>query len=180
VPGRSYRAGEVVARGHVDTGDQVFVDKVGYHFLPPRRAQVFVFKTSGIQRIERRPDHDPRLGSQHYIKRLAACPGDELRIDPPDLYINGTRAAEPGFVRVMAARDGYRGYSNGSGGGGRFDILGEPRTSFTVPPRSYFALGDNSYHSSDSRDFGPVPERNLVGRGIFVYWPFNRHWGAIR
>ena len=49
-----------------------------------------------------------------------------------------------------------------------------------LPPGSYFAMGDNSYNSYDSRYWGPVPEENLVGRGLLVYWPFNRHWGLIR
>jgi signal peptidase I len=49
-----------------------------------------------------------------------------------------------------------------------------------VPERRYFAMGDNSYNSFDSRWWGPVPEENLVGRGLFVYWPFNWHWGLIR
>jgi signal peptidase I len=49
-----------------------------------------------------------------------------------------------------------------------------------VPPRSYFALGDNSYHSRDSRDWGIVPEVNVAGRGLFVYWPFSERWGLIR
>jgi signal peptidase I len=49
-----------------------------------------------------------------------------------------------------------------------------------VPPGTCFALGDNSYNSSDSRYFGPVPERNVVGRGFVVYWPFLGQWGLIR
>jgi len=49
-----------------------------------------------------------------------------------------------------------------------------------VPKHGYFALGDNSNNSYDSRYWGPVPEENLVGRGLFVYWPFNSHWGLIR
>jgi signal peptidase I len=49
-----------------------------------------------------------------------------------------------------------------------------------VPKDGYFAMGDNSYNSYDSRYWGPVPQENLVGRGLFVYWPFNRHWGLIR
>jgi signal peptidase I len=53
-------------------------------------------------------------------------------------------------------------------------------TPFRVPEHGYFAMGDNSYNSLDSRYWGPVPEENLVGRGLFVYWPFNSHWGLIR
>jgi signal peptidase I len=49
-----------------------------------------------------------------------------------------------------------------------------------IPPHSYFAMGDNSYNSYDSRYWGPVPEENVVGRGLLVYWPFGRHWGLIR
>jgi signal peptidase I len=50
---------------------------------------------------------------------------------------------------------------------------------YTVPEKHYFALGDNSKHSSDSRDWGPVPEENIMGRAVFVYWPFAPHWGLI-
>jgi signal peptidase I len=41
-------------------------------------------------------------------------------------------------------------------------------------------LGDNSYNSFDGRYWGPVPQQNLVGRGLLVYWPFYPHWGLIR
>jgi signal peptidase I len=50
----------------------------------------------------------------------------------------------------------------------------------TVPPYSYFALGDNSANSLDSRYWGFVPAENVVGRGLFVYWPFTSHWGFPR
>jgi signal peptidase I len=50
----------------------------------------------------------------------------------------------------------------------------------TTEPRQYFAMGDNSYSSSDSRFWGPVPEQNLVGPGWFCYWPLTKHWGFIR
>jgi signal peptidase I len=50
----------------------------------------------------------------------------------------------------------------------------------TLPPKTYMAMGDNSANSFDSRNWGPVPERNLVGPALFVYWPFANHWGLIR
>jgi len=169
-PGRTYHSGDIIARGVVDTGDQVFVDKFSYNFVKPHRGDVFVFRTNHIPGIR----EDPEAGSPFYIKRLAGLPGDRLRVDPPFLFINGDKAEGFGFERVMAAKPPYRGYAVGH------DYLGAPNHSFTVPRDGYFALGDNSYNSYDSRYWGPVPEENLVGRGLFVYWPFNRHWGLIR
>ena len=178
LPGREYASGEVIARGHVDTGDQIFVNKVIYNFTKPKLGDVFVFKTTGIREIE--AGLDPEMGSQHYIKRLAGMPGDTLRIDPPNLFINGKTPQQPMFQRVMSMKDGYQGYSNGGQTGPPFRYLGSPEATFTIPFRSYFALGDNSYHSRDSRDWGVVPERNVAGQGFFVYWPISSRWGFIR
>ena len=169
-PGRTYRRGEIIARGSIDTGDQVFVDKFSYNFVKPHRGDVFVFRTNHIPGIR----EDPEAGSPFYIKRLAGLPGDHLRIDPPLLYVDGKKAEGYGFARVMAAKPPYRGYALGH------EYLAQPDRSFTVPRDGYFALGDNSYNSYDSRYWGAVPDANLVGRGLFVYWPFNRHWGLIR
>ncbi|GAT33962.1 signal peptidase I [Terrimicrobium sacchariphilum] len=165
------RKGEPIVRGYVDTGDQVFVDKMSYNFVPPQRGNVFVFKTTGISGI-RMPQG---VDSQHYIKRLAGMPGDTLRIAAPQLFINGASPSEWVFQRVIAAKDGYQGYSNFL----QATYLQTPESTFRVPEQSYFALGDNSYHSSDSRFWGPVPEQNVAGRGLFVYWPFSKRWGLI-
>lgn len=172
--GSEYHAGDVIARGHVDAGDHVFVDKASYSFRLPHRGEVFVFKTTDIRGIEQRLEADHVEGSQFYIKRLAGLPGDELRIDPPRLFHNGHPAQEFGFQRVMSAENGYRGYGNGP------MILSSPDSTFSIPPEQYFAMGDNSYNSFDSRYWGTVPQRNIMGHGVFVYWPFNSHWGFIK
>ena len=169
-PGRLCHRGEVIARGAIDTGDQVFVDKCSYNFVKPRNGDVFVFRTNNIPAI--RPD--PVAGAPFYIKRLAGLPGDQLRIDSPFLYINGKKAEGYGFERVMSARPPYRGYAPGH------EYLAKSDQTYTVPRDGYFAMGDNSYNSFDSRYWGPVPVENLVGRGLFVYWPFFPHWGLIR
>lgn len=177
--GRTFKAGEVVARGYSDTGDHVFVNKVAYNFRSPRRGEVFVFNTAGIPTPENVAN--PGGPSLYYIKRLAGLPGDALRIDPPRLFVNGEVARGAAFARVMAGTlalpvDGYRGYASGPSSG----YLSTPEMIFQVPERHYFALGDNSYNSADSRYWGTVPEENLMGCALFVYWPFAKHWGLIR
>ncbi len=158
--------GQVLARGYVDTGDQVLVDKMSYHFRRPRRGEVFVFTTHGISGITGVP---AAFGSQHYIKRLVGLPGDKMDVKPPFLFVNGQKAEEPGMRRVMSRENGYNGYTRGAA----FD-------RYQLKEEEYFAMGDNSGSSSDSRMWGPVPEANLVGRALVVYWPFSSHWGKIR
>ena len=171
-PGNVYHPGDIIARGAIDTGDQVFVDKFSYNFIHPHRGDVFVFRTNRILGIR----EDPESGAPFYIKRLTGTPGDELRIDSPRLYVNGEIPDNFGMRRVMSAKLPYRGYAPGPAEG----YLGDPNRTFAVPEHGYFAMGDNSFNSYDSRYWGPVPEENVVGRGLFVYWPFNRHWGFIR
>ncbi len=197
-PLQPFKAGEVLARGYYNTGDHVFVDKFTYHFCKPERGDVFVFNTQNI-RTRENVQTGMQGPSQYYIKRLAALPGDLLQIRPPELLINGSRAKGRGFERVMSGENGYRGYSNESetppdaaGHTMRFrmNLLGSPEDTFQVPEKNYFALGDNSFHSSDSRDWGrraglstppsAVPQENIMGRGVLVYWPFTSHWGLIR
>lgn len=179
-PGTTLRAGQVFARGYADTGDHVFVNKVAYNFRMPRRGEVFVFNTGEIPALT-----PPGYPSQYYIKRLAGLPGDELRIDPPKLFVNGQLAPGEAFARVMSGtlenpKDGYRGYGYFARFGNIPLFLANPDSPYIVPERHYFALGDNSYHSSDSRYWGPVPEQSLMGYGMFVYWPFTKHWGFIK
>ncbi len=173
-PGRTYEPGETILHGYVQAGDQVFVDRMTYQFINPKRSNVFVFTTHAIRRIEM--NLDPALGSQFYIKRLAGVPGDTLQIDSPNLYLNGVLATQSPFERVMSCEKGYRGYSNPRNA----QYLTSPSETFTVPSHAFFALGDNSYNSSDSRYWGIVPERNVIGRGFFLYWPFSERWGFIR
>ena len=174
-PGMPIRKGEPFVQGTVVSGDFVFVDKLSYNFRTPKRGEVFVFKTTGIRGIE---DHiDPQLGSQYYIKRLAGLPGDTLRIAAPKLFINGEIAQGKAFEKVMSEENGYRGYANPDFGA---LYLTSPSDTFTNPPKTYFALGDNSYNSSDSRYWGIVPQNNITGRGFLVFWPLSNHWGRIQ
>src|SRR5437879_8367983 len=108
-PGRLFHRGEVIARGAIEPGVQAIVNKCSYNFVKPHNGDVFVFRTNAIPGIR----EDPVAGPPFYIKRLAGLPGDQLRIDPPFLYINGKKAEGYGFERVMLERWRSRGYAAG-------------------------------------------------------------------
>lgn len=162
--GGVYKPGQTIARCVIQAGDHLFVDRMSYNFHKPERGDVFVFDTQGI------PVRNP---GDFYIKRLAGLPGDTLQIREGDLLINGHLAEGAGFQRVMSRVDGYRGYAYGT------SLLTNPEAQVTLQPWQYFALGDNSYNSADSRYWGPVPYPNIIGRGYFVYWPFTKRFGRV-
>ncbi len=164
--------GQLIARGLLNSGDHVLVNKFSYNFRHPERGEVFVFITKHIRGIE--AGIPKEQGSQHYIKRLGGVPGDKIEIKSPNLFHNGELAKEPGFQKVMSQKDGYQGYADA----GIFS--GRQLNEINLDSDHYFALGDNSYNSSDSRVWGPVPQRNLVGPALFCYLPFTKHWGPIR
>jgi signal peptidase I len=168
-PGQIYQRGQPILRGYADLGDQLFVDKFSYNFVGPHRGDVFVFKTNGILGITQGIEGP----GQHYIKRLAGVPGDTLRVDQPNLFINGQEANAYVFRRVASLQNGYPGYTNAG-------LLRTPDSTVSVSSNQFFALGDNSPNSSDSRYWGFVPAENVVGRGLVVYWPFTHHWGLVR
>ena len=171
--GDAAKAGEVLANFSSASGDHLFVNKVIYQIRKPQRGETFVFTTDGIEGIESGLRLRGIEGSQYYIKRCVALGEDRLQVRPPELWINGQPAQDWGCQRVAAQKDGYGGYTLGP------TFLTSPTDSYQVPGKDYWAMGDNSANSFDSRGWGPVPARNLVGKGAFVYWPFSRRWGLI-
>jgi signal peptidase I len=179
VPGREVRAGQPVVRGYADIGDHLVVDMASYNFVGARRGDIFVFKTNRIVGIPANPERT----SEHYIKRLAGVPGDKLRIAEPNLFINEHPAENFVFKRVESQQNRYTGYRNDDGGDSGAQpmiYLTTPNATVDIPTNQYFALGDNSANSLDSRYWGTVPRENVVGRGLFVYWPFTSHWGFVK
>lgn len=171
--GDSVKAGEVLANFSSTSGDHLFVNKVLYQIRKPHRGDTFVFTTDGIEGIESGLRLRGIEGSQYYIKRCVALGGDRLQVRPPVLWVDGQPAQDWACQRVSAQKDGYPGYTFGP------TFLTNPEDTYQVPGRDYWAMGDNSPNSFDSRGWGPVPARNLVGKGAFVYWPFSKRWGWI-
>jgi len=171
--GDRVKAGETLANFSSTSGDHLFVNKVAYQTRKPERGETFVFTTDGIEGIESGLRLRGIEGSQYYIKRCVAVGGDRLQIRPPVLWINGQPAQDWACRRVAEQKNGYPGYTLGQ------TFLTNPEDSYQVPGKDYWAMGDNSPNSFDSRGWGPVQAKNLVGKGAFVYWPFSTRWGLI-
>ena len=160
--GKFVKTGERVMSFDILTGDQLFVDRISYHFVRPKVGDGFVFRTGNI------PD---MKGDQYYIKRLAGTPGDVLEIRNPVLYRNGEPITGSSAFEANAKLEGrYVGYR-------AMGIL-EPGKRYTVPENAYIALGDNSANSQDSRYWETVPAKDVVGRPLWIYFPFTTHWGS--
>ena len=172
--GDQVKAGEVLVNFSSATGDHLFVNKFIYHFRKPKRAETFVFTTEQIDGIESGLRLRGIEGSQYYIKRCVALGGDTVQVKAPELWIDGAPSKEPACQKVASKMDGYPGYTFGQ------TYLNSPNDTYRVPGNDYWAMGDNSPNSYDSRGWGAVPEANLVGLGAVVYWPFTKRWGLIR
>jgi signal peptidase I len=178
-------AGAKLLAGYTESGDLILVDKVSYHFRSPKQDEVFVFDTRGIEYIEE-SNRVNKTPPSHYIKRLIATPGQNIIIQPvehdnpdyPDggiLIRDGQNADDRGILRVQSLKDGYNGYK----------LMGIIEKQLDYKPSTglseYWAMGDNSYKSSDSRVWDSVKEYNVVGPAFLSLWPFgSSHWGKIK
>jgi signal peptidase I len=174
-PGDYVAKGQILASGRINLGDHIFVNKVRYNFSRPRRGDISVFSTDGIQYPNIRPN-------SFYIKRLAGLSGEKVGIRPPYLLVNGREITEPyPFARLLNEKDkGYNGYTVAREQAAVPVFLGIPGASRTLGEGEYLMLGDNTEHSYDGRYFGPVRKEYLVGPAFMVYWPFTRRWGVVR
>jgi len=171
--GRTVRAGDRVLAFDEITGDQLFVDRISYHFVQPQVGRGFVFFTGNIPGIQQ------VYGEQYFIKRLVGVPGDTLEIKPPVLWRNGAPiTGADAFVKNARRSDRYQGYVFGPEA--RAQYLLAPGDKVTVPDRAFFAMGDNSNNSFDGRYWGFVPAKEVIGRPLFIYFPLSKRWGPSR
>lgn len=128
-------------------GDRILVNKFLFHFRPPRRGEVIVF---------RYPDDVKRP----FIKRLVGLGGDRVEIRDGRIVVNGALLDHPAIFQ-------HTPYTNQG-------TYGQAGMVIQVPEGSYYVLGDNPSSSHDSRFWGFVPRRLVIGRAVCIFWPLHR------
>jgi len=171
--GASVHKGAVLWSGTVTTGDFVFVNRWKWNFMHPQRGEVMVFSTKGIVDLQQ---------GTHYIKRMTGLPNETLQIKAPNLFVDGEMVTGPGRLGLIAKMEKigdwappYAGFNPGTPQKRRHQQLNSEEATVTLTDSQYYAMGDNSKNSFDSRYWGSVPEKNLLGPATLVYWPFTSH-----
>ncbi len=137
----------------LDNGEYVLISRVAYKLGDYQRGDIIVFRPPMYpvapfwQRLFGLPDVDDQY--EDYIKRIIGLPGETVRIANGTVYINDVPLNEH---YIAAPPD----YSN----------------VWTVPKGQLFVLGDNRNNSADSHAWGFLPEENILGKALVVYWPF--------
>jgi signal peptidase I len=168
--GKMLKAGDRVVSFDILTGDQLFVDRMSYHFVRPQVGQGFVFRTDNLE-SRYMVDAAGKPVESYYIKRLVGVPGDTLRIADYTLYRNGEPiTGSPAFDKNARRADRYVGY--------RPEGLFKDGAEVVIAPGQYLPLGDNSANSLDGRYWGTVAAADVVGRPLFIYYPFTNRWGV--
>ncbi len=161
-------------------GDYLLVDKLRYgggkmgDLLIPyqkiRRGDIVVF-------------HYPINPAQHFVKRVIGVPGDHVRLRNRQVWVNGLPLKEP-YVRYSSTlRDVYRDdfpqvdyIVQGEEGRWLEEMKKDVQHGeLVVPPGRYFVMGDNRDESLDSRYWGFVPRRNIIGSPLLIYWSINNN-----
>jgi signal peptidase I len=127
--------------------DRVLADRLIYHFRDPKRGEIVVFNT-------------PKAAEQHgcgggvFVKRIIGLPGDVWSERDGYVYIDGKKLDEP---YIKADRRDH-----------------QTKGPIKIGKGRYFMMGDNRASSCDSRVWGTVPRKLLIGEVFFTYWPPTR------
>jgi signal peptidase I len=157
-------------------GDHLLVDKLAYspkggitqHLLPyqdVKRGDIIVFRY-------------PEDIRQTFVKRAIGVPGDHIRIENNQLFLNGKAVQEPYKVHKDNFFDSYRSNFPSEPSQrvypGAEEMLAKhvKNNEIIVPDNCYFAMGDNRDRSLDSRYWGFVPRSNIIGKPLIIYWSY--------
>jgi signal peptidase I len=147
-------------RPTLQDGEFVLINRLAYQLGSFQRGDIIVFRPPMYPESDffRRLLGLPNISDDYedYIKRIIALPGDSVKIGNGTVQINGTLIGEP----YIAAAPSYSG-------------------EWTVPAGNLFVLGDNRNNSADSHAWGFLPEKNILGKAMVVYWPF-ADWKVLK
>lgn len=129
------------------SGEMIIVNKFIYRFTEPLRGDIIVFE-----------HEDAVKGKELMIKRIIGMPGDTVELIDGDVYINGEKYDESGYLVEKT------------------EITGNITEPFVVPENSYFVMGDHRSVSKDSRysDVGAISKDQIIGKASFRFWPLDK------
>jgi signal peptidase I len=166
-------------------GDHVFVDRV---LLAPKTSWFPVIPYRQVRQGDIVVFLSPSEPGLYVVKRIIGTPGDRIHLRDGVVYRNGQALQEPYVIHngtMDAYRDNFPAIPTLEGGSVtpewqltiRQHLQGE---DLVVPEASYFAMGDNRDVSLDSRYWGFIPQENVIGRPMFIYWSFQTPAGQYR
>lgn len=126
--------------------EYLVIDELSYTLSDPKRGDVIVFRY-------------PRNPSQFFIKRIIGLPGERVEIRGGDVYVRANKSAD-----AMRLDEEYL----------PEDLKTSPDTITDLDEKEYFVMGDNRFHSHDSRQWGALDEKFIVGRSWIRLWPITR------
>ena len=153
---KPYRIPSASMEPTLEINDMVLVNRFIYHLHPPRRGDIVVFHPPGRGDT---PIRGARTeASVNFIKRIIGLPGETIQITNGVVDICsrphvGCRALHEPYISTTH----YGNYG-----------------PYTIPKGDYFVMGDNRGNSDDSRVWGPLPGRNIIGKAFLIYWPLDR------
>lgn len=159
----------------LNVGQRVIVNRLVYHFREPKRGDIIVFHPSKKAEIQSDdqcgvvkpqdspcPKTDTRESDTNFIKRIIGLPGDRIAVKGGKAVVNGKVIKEP-YARLNACA--------------RNTLWCNLPKAIKIPPGHFFMMGDNRGESDDSRYWGPIPKKWIIGEAFFTYWPPDRIGG---
>lgn len=158
-------------------GDHLLVDKLA--FAPGGPVTKHILPYSDVKRGDIIVFRYPVDIRQTFVKRAMGVPGDRIRLQNKQVYLNGHLLSEPYVVHKAEWIDSYRDNfpsdpNVGLLGGAPKMLENDVKNGeVVVPDGHYFAMGDNRDQSLDSRYWGFVPRENIIGKPLVIYWSYD-------